>query len=251
LAKSPKRDGGMPKRRASVKQNNGLPCGFTVGCSTIATLGPGTTRDDCNGRGVRLAFLGKINGNHKEWRANMAATQTIKILTSFAILSACATVVAAEDDKGPLSALTQCRSVADPAARVACYDKAVDALNQATARNDVVVMDRQQVKETKKGLFGFSIGKLPIFGRKDGKPDAQEEQDDKELATRITKVRALPHGKWRFVVDGGAVWETTEPVTSLKVPTEGGAVTLEKGSLGSYFAKFGESRKRVAAKRVN
>ncbi len=181
----------------------------------------------------------------------MRTTQIFKMLGACAILGAFSGAGAAQDNKGPLSALTACRAVADPTARVACYDKAVDALNQATARNDVVVMDRAQVKETKKGLFGFTIGKLPIFGKKDGKGNEQEDQDDKELVTSITKVRALPYGKWRFTVDGGAIWETTEPITSLKVPTAGAAVLLEKGSLGSYFAKFGESNKRIAAKRVN
>jgi len=148
---------------------------------------------------------------------------------------------------GPVAALQQCRGVADPAERVGCYDRAVDALNKATASNEVVIVERTEVRKARKGLFGFT---LPRIGFLTGRDDNEEDKADAaELTTTITASREIGYGKWRFTVEGGGIWETVEVSPGFDDPLPGKQVTLQKGSLGSYYAKVGKGR-RVQAKRV-
>jgi hypothetical protein len=149
-----------------------------------------------------------------------------------------------KDGQDPLASLTACRAVVDGAARVACYDQAVDALSVAVSRKDIAIVNKEQVREGRKGLFGFNIGKLPIFGGGDDEPESNT------LVTTITSVRELPYGKWRFVVDGGAIWETVEVITQRRDPSVGAKVELKKGAMGAYFIKVDGGR-ATRAKRVN
>jgi hypothetical protein len=112
---------------------------------------------------------------------------------------------------------------------------------------DTVVMDRQQVRQARKGLFGFVMPKIPFLTGRAG--NAQDAADEQRLETVITASRELGHGNWLFTVEGGAEWQTTETATSFQDPAPGIHVLIEKGSLGGYFAKIGRGR-RVQAKRV-
>ena len=147
----------------------------------------------------------------------------------------------------PVAALQECRTIVDGAARLACYDKAVDALIAATAANEVVIVERTDVRKARKGLFGFT---LPRIGFLTGRPDnAEDRADEAELETTITASRSFGYGKWRFTVEGGASWETTETSLGFDDPLPGRKVLLQRGSLGGYFAKVGKGR-RVSAKRI-
>ncbi|UVO54928.1 hypothetical protein [Sphingomonas sp. SUN039] len=147
----------------------------------------------------------------------------------------------------PVTALQSCRAVTDAAARLACYDRAVDALSAATASGDVVVVERTEVRKARKGLFGFT---LPRIGFLTGKADnAEDTADAKELATVVTAGRSIGNGKWRFTVEGGAVWETVEASSAFSDPLPGRKVLIEKGLMGAYFATV-EKGRRVQAKRI-
>lgn len=148
----------------------------------------------------------------------------------------------------PVADLQRCRTVTDTAARLACYDRAVDALTAATASNEVVVVERQEVRKVRKGLFGFS---LPKVGFLTGQPgNAEDKADATELQGVITAARSIGNGKWRFSVDGAGTWETVETNMGFTDPLPGRKVMLEAGSLGGYFAKV-EKGRRVQAKRIN
>jgi hypothetical protein len=147
----------------------------------------------------------------------------------------------------PVAALQQCRAIPDAQARLACYDKAVDVLAAATASGDTVVIERTEVRKARKGLFGFT---LPRIGFLTGRDDnAEDRADEASLATTVVSARALPNGKWRFTVEGGAVWETVEANLGFSDPKPGAKVLIEKGAIGSYFVKVGSGR-RVQAKRI-
>lgn len=152
--------------------------------------------------------------------------------------------LAAAEPSGTIAPLQACRKITDPEKRVACYDSAVDQLTAAVSRNQVTFFDKAEVKEARKGLFGFNIGKVKLFESTD------KEAEDRKLVTTITSARALHYGTWRFAVEGGAIWETTEADTAALDPKPGMKVELEKGALGGYFARVG-SGLRVRAKRVN
>src|SRR5947207_2646907 len=77
--------------------------------------------------------------------------------------------------------LLSCRSIADSAQRLACYDRQANVMSQAIASKDLVVIDKARATAVKRSLFGFSI---PNFGGLFGAGD----NEVKEIASTITKV---------------------------------------------------------------
>lgn len=145
-----------------------------------------------------------------------------------------------------LDAIAKCRAETDPMARVTCYDSAVDALTSARAKKDIVILDKEDVRQTRRGLFGFSLPRLPFFG---GKEDDPGNEIPKELKSTVKSARPLGYGKWRIELEDGALWETTEARTGFKDPKPGAEITVERGLMNGYFITVGNGR-RVAAKRV-
>jgi hypothetical protein len=143
--------------------------------------------------------------------------------------------------------LQACRAISDAATRLACYDRAVDALSAAAASQDVVIVERSEVRKARKGLFGFTLPRIGFLAGRDDNPEDRSDAD--RLETKIVDSRALAYGKWQFTVESGAVWETVETSLGFDDPLPGRTVILEKGSLGSYFAKVGKGR-RVQARRI-
>ncbi|WP_262422463.1 hypothetical protein [Brevundimonas denitrificans] len=89
--------------------------------------------------------------------------------TALPLLAALAIPALAQAQEAPrpelLNRLTDCRAMTDPAARLSCYDTAVEALDAAERQGEVVVVDRAQVRESRRALFGFEMPSLPAFGR--------------------------------------------------------------------------------------
>ncbi|HEY0628432.1 MAG TPA: hypothetical protein VGD23_03800, partial [Sphingomicrobium sp.] len=106
-------------------------------------------------------------------RAGLSAIGLAVLVTAAAAsqdkLAVLVTAAAASQDKKPaqtppqVNALLACRNVTDSAERLACYDKAAATISDAVAKQDLVVFDREGVRKTKRGLFGFSIPNLGVF----------------------------------------------------------------------------------------
>ncbi len=143
-----------------------------------------------------------------------------------------------------LRALESCRSQTNDAERLRCYDKAAAALGSAAATGDLVVVRQEDVKRTRRALFGFGVPKLPLFR---GDRSAAEKQD--QLEATIGSARSLGYGKWRIRLEDGAVWETTEAVET-RHPKAGNKIVIKRGSLGSYIINV-EGQRGVRAKRVS
>lgn len=165
-------------------------------------------------------------------------TRFLSVTVLVAFVSATPLVAADEAPPAAIQALGACRAIADGAARLACYDREAPALLQSVEKKETVVLDKQAVRKTKRSLFGFTLPKLPFFG--DGKDDAKEEAEFQQIETSIKTVRNLPYGKFRFTIDDGAVWETTEGINAF--PKAGETVVIKKGLMGSYFIRFQGSR---------
>lgn len=147
-------------------------------------------------------------------------------------------------EAGVLSAFSRCRAIADDTARLACFDTATTELSQAVERNDVVILDRQDVRETRRSLFGFNLPKLPFF--RGG--DDNEKEEFQEIDSSVTGLRSLGYDKFSVTIEGGAVWRTTEPVR--KQPRVGDKIRIKRGAIGSYFMSFDDGR-AVKGMRVN
>lgn len=139
---------------------------------------------------------------------------------------------------GPLvDAVTACRQVTDNAARLACFDRAAGVLDQATQAGNLMVVDREDVRKTRRGLFGFALPKLPFFSG-----DDSQEQQAEEIEAKIKGLRGLGHGKWQIELDTGAKWQTTEALIRPSTPRIGDAIKIKKAALGSYFITIRDGR---------
>lgn len=170
------------------------------------------------------------------------------IRTAAALLALAFTTpaLAAEDQPAAVRALAACRGIADSGQRLACYDREAAALLQSVEKKETVVLDKAEVRKTKRSLFGFTLPKLPFFGG--GKDeDEKEEAEFQQIETPIKTVRQLGYGRFRFTIDDGAVWETTEGINAF--PKPGQKVLIKKGLMGSYFIRF-EGNRSVKGMRV-
>ncbi|MFD1949194.1 hypothetical protein ACFSGX_00260 [Sphingomonas arantia] len=133
-----------------------------------------------------------------------------------------------------------CRGRTEPDARLACFDAAAAKLATATANRDLIVLDRQDVVETRRSLFGFSLPRIALFGGRDGArdPAAVAREDIAELDTTITRVQSLGNGKYQLTLAEGGTWRSTEPWTGAKLPEAGSKINVRRASLGSYIFKL-------------
>ena len=56
-----------------------------------------------------------------------------------------------------VATLLACLDTRDPSARLACYDREARAAKGAIAAREVGVLDRAEVRRTRRSLFGFSV----------------------------------------------------------------------------------------------
>lgn len=140
----------------------------------------------------------------------------------------------AQDKRVPtntlMDAVVRCKTELGDEARLRCYDAAVAALAEATASGSIVVVDKEDVRKTRRSLFGFALPKLPFFGS----DDSGDDQPD-EIEAKIKSVRGLGYGKWLIELDTGAKWQTTETSGPTRDPKPGQAIKIKKGAMGGYF----------------
>src|SRR5205085_8504781 len=109
-----------------------------------------------------------------------------------------------------------CRKIADPQGRLRCYDAAVDGLTAAVSGGSIVVVDREDVRRTRRSLFGFTLPKLPFF-----KGDNSQEDTPDEIIAVIKSVRVLPNDKYIIELDSGAIWQTLQEASLQMTPKAG------------------------------
>lgn len=148
----------------------------------------------------------------------------------------------AQERSKRLDAVVECRKITDSAERLACYDKAVADLDSAEKSREVVVVDREQVTEARRSVFGLRLPRIKLFDRDD-------EPDIDEIETSVVSIDRNGNGRVFFTVTDGARWVQTDDRTVVGV-RPGTRVTLKKAALGSFFAKFHGSIS-VRVQRVN
>jgi hypothetical protein len=151
-----------------------------------------------------------------------------------------ATVAAQEEgESGALEPLKACQSESDPGARLACYDSAVGAMVAAEESGELRVVDAEEVRKTRRNLFGFSIPDLGIFGGKDDDSRTGEENEFDTLETTVADVRYHTPNSFVFrIADGNALWEVDDAPRRLLQVEPGDPVLIKKAALGSFFIRF-------------
>ncbi|NWK98562.1 hypothetical protein DM806_23435 [Sphingobium lactosutens] len=145
--------------------------------------------------------------------------------------------------------LLQCRSIADDTQRLACFDQQVGAMETASQRDEVVVLDKSELNKTRKTLFGFAFPKLPFLGDGDDKDEAKEEEGFSHIQAKIASLRGIGYGKWQITLEDGAQWMTTEAVNG-RDPKVGQTIEIRRAAIGSFMGKV-EGGRAVRMKRVS
>lgn len=144
----------------------------------------------------------------------------------------------------------ECRAIKEDAARLACFDASVAVLETARSKGDVAVVDREDVRRTRRKLFGFSVPDFGIFG---GKKDerGQEAEDRDEVKEVVGKIAAVGRGADGLLItlEDGARWQQSDGVVLGRTPKVGEEVTIRRGTFGSYKMSF-KMGPAVKARRV-
>jgi hypothetical protein len=135
-----------------------------------------------------------------------------------------------------LQSFAQCRAIGAAEARLACFDKAASALEQAVKSKEVRIIDKEDVRRTRRSLFGFTLPRVGLFGDRDGEG---EKEEFTEINTTVASARQIKDGRVELRLTGeeDAVWQTTDSVAF--PPKPGAKIRIRKGAIGSYFITFG------------
>ena len=141
-----------------------------------------------------------------------------------------------------VQSLLSCRSIADSAQRLACYDKAAQGFADAMGKKEVVVIDKARANEARRSLFGFTI---PNFGALLGGGGDEISQ----IESTVTDVVEGAYGTLTLRLADGSTWTQIDDTPVALPPRRGDKVVVRRGALGAYFLKLG-SQPGFKAKRV-
>lgn len=133
--------------------------------------------------------------------------------------------------------LFSCRGIPDATERLACYDREVANIEQALKVDDLVIADREQLREARKGLFGFTLPKLQLFDR-----GSEEERALDQIDGVIASSRISAGGKLVITLEDGARWMQTDETPIPGTIRPGDTITIKKAAMGSFLAKIGTKR---------
>jgi hypothetical protein len=131
-----------------------------------------------------------------------------------------------------------CLAVADSAARLACYDRTVGALESGIKERQVVVADRETVREARRGLFGLALPRIKLFG------GADEAEEIKEITSTIKAVRSAGDGMPIFILADDSRWKQTEGRNVFA--RAGQSIRVRRTGVGGFMANVdGQTAVRV------
>ena len=133
-----------------------------------------------------------------------------------------------------LTQLTACRAIAGEAERLACFDRQVAALEQAEASREIAVVDRQQIRRTRRSLFGLTLPDLGIFGGDDDDGRRRRRRQRDQHDDPFDRARARTGG-WSIALEDDSVWVQTEGRVG-RHPRSGETIRIRRGPLGSFIA---------------
>ncbi|MBV9841416.1 MAG: hypothetical protein JOY99_07800 [Sphingomonadaceae bacterium] len=135
-----------------------------------------------------------------------------------------------------------CSGIADDHARLVCFDRAVAALKQAYAADDLLVADRESVRKAKRSLFGLSLPSFDLFG-------GGGDREDSQIDVAVQAARFESDGSVTVTLESAGTWRQVDDNSLPSLPKPGDKVTVKKGALGSYWISYG--RYAFKAHRVN
>jgi hypothetical protein len=168
----------------------------------------------------------------KKTHAGLAAAGFLAAALAAAPLAA-ASPSKAEGRAQALQHLIDCRKLTDNVARLACFDEAAATMDQAEAKGDIVVVDREQARKVRRQAFGFALPSLSLFERGE-KPEEINNMEGKIVAARQNNA-----GKWVIRLEDGATWVQIDTNEVPNAPKAGDTATIRRASMGSYMLSLG------------
>lgn len=100
-------------------------------------------------------------------------------------------------------------------------------------------MERQQIREVRRQLFGFNAQALPsLFNRGEDTPDSEVTA----VETNLVSASQDREGKWTFRLADGSDWHQIDSVPVRFENRHGNEVRVRRAALGSYLLTVGTSR---------
>ena len=134
-------------------------------------------------------------------------------------------------------ALVRCRTIAEDAARLACFDHAAAALQTAQERREIVMVDRQQVREGRRRLFGLTLPRIPIFGGGDDDDDNNDQDAVRSLESTVSAVSVTGYGQYQVTLADNSVWVQVDNNQLAVPPRNGHRIVINRGALGSFMMR--------------
>ena len=135
-----------------------------------------------------------------------------------------------------LDKLIACRGLADSTERLACFDRESGSFDQAERAGDLVVVDRQQVQQARRALFGLSLPSFTLLDR-----SASPEPLDR-VTTTIRSARRNAADDWVFELEDGSIWRQVDSENLGRRPVPGSPVLVRRGAIGTYFLSVDGAR---------
>ncbi|WP_375286021.1 hypothetical protein [Sphingomonas sp.] len=142
---------------------------------------------------------------------------------------------AARDRDAPqpaiVTALAECRAIADDAARLRCFDAAAGAFAAAIDRKAVVVVDAEQVQEQRREQFGERKSlDLPV-------PAGTVGDEIDQIDGTVRSAQQMRDGTWSLTLQDGSVWRQTDDNPFGREPRAGDTVLVRRAALGTFKLK--------------
>jgi len=122
--------------------------------------------------------------------------------------------------------------LSDRDARLDCFEDAARKLKAATERQDIVVVDKEQIKKTKHTLFGLPLPRIDILG-------GDNSQDDvKQVDGIVASAHRDGDGRWLITLQDGAVWQQNDDRVIAREPRAGFTVRIERAAMGTFMMRI-------------
>jgi hypothetical protein len=172
--------------------------------------------------------------------------QKRKLIVAFAVGLA---VTGVSTAAAPADQLLACAGMADPTARLACFDKLAAPLARPTAPARAPA----PAAPTPAATAPPAIAPPPSFGQeqvtRERRPESKEEAP--AMHARLTSQKPAGGGYFNLYLDNGQVWRHEDQMLGQYLK-DGDAITIEKGALGSYRLSrdAGKSRNWIRVSRL-
>lgn len=132
-----------------------------------------------------------------------------------------------------LQKLVDCKVITNANDRLACYDREVAVLDAAEQSKELVVIEKQKIRQAQRSAFGLSLPQVDALAGDDAR------EVIKQIESKVGSARQGVDG-WRIALIDGSVWQQTDDKSFFRDPKPGQAVVVTRGTFGSFFLRVGD-----------